>query len=311
MNTLSLFLTTLLVLLLPLLPGDDDTPATGERRVTMKTVHLIPEILVDSMPAELHESSGLLWWKGLVWTLNDSGGENVLYGFDLKKKKVVKRITVAGAENHDWESLAMDGEYLYIGDFGNNAGWRKDLCVYRLPKKMEWSDGEAVVRAEVIAFHYPEQRSFIRLPLATRWDCEALIALEDSLCLFTKDWKWEETRLYRLPKVPGEGAARLVDSFFVKGLVTGAALSPDRKTLVLSGYESFYPYLWVFYDFPGNDFFHGKVIRVRYPEYFMAQTEGVAFLDDDTILVSSETNKLPGRIYAFSLKKIRETKEKE
>ncbi len=167
----------------------------------------------------------------------------------------------------------------------------------------------AHVTAEVIAFHYPEQKSFIRLPLASRWDGEALTALGDSLYIFTKDWKWEETQLYALPKAPGEWPANRIDSFYLKGLVTGAALSPDRKTLVLSGYESFYPYLWVFYDFPGHDFFGGRVIRVRYPEYLWAQTEAVTFLDEDTILVSSETNRLPGRIYSFSLKKILEAGE--
>ncbi len=304
MSTFSYIAVGILAGLLLLLPAKKDDTAERPAAVPMKTVHVLPEILVDSLPEELSESSALLVWNGLIWTLNDSGGESMLYGFDLKKKKVVKRIVVLGAENHDWESLATDKKYIYIGDFGNNGGWRRDLRVYRIPKKMKWHEDTARVEAEKIAFHYPEQKSFIRLPLASRWDCEAFLALEDSLYVFTKDWKWEETQLYKLPKTPGEVPARLVDSFYVKGLVTGATMSPDKKTLVLSGYESFYPYLWVFYDFPGHDFFSGKVIKVRYPEYFMAQTEGVTFLDDDTILVSSETNKLPGRIYAFSLQKI-------
>ena len=308
MNSFSFLLTGIGILLLPFLRGDGGERTEKADAARMRTVHLLPEILVDSLPAEIRESSGLLYWQGLVWTLNDSGGENMLYGYDLKQKKIVRRIVVEEAENRDWESLTMDEKYIYIGDFGNNGGWRKDLRIYRIPKKMKWKEGTAHVTAEKIAFYYPEQRSFIRLPLATRWDGEALAALGDSLYVFTKDWKWEETQLYTLPKVPGEWPANLIDSFFVKGLVTGAALSPDRKTLVLSGYESFYPYLWVFYNFPGKKFFHGRVIRVRYPEYLWAQTEGVTFLGDDTLLVSSETNRLPGRIYAFSLKKILEMK---
>ncbi len=308
MNTFSYIAAGGLVLILSLVPAKSGKETAGPAAVPVKTVHVVPEIRVDSLPQELSESSGLLFWQGLVWTLNDSGGEAMLYGFDLSKKKVVKRIVVVGAENHDWESLAMDKKYIYIGDFGNNGGWRRDLRVYRIPKKMKWRQDTARVEAEKTAFYYPQQKSFIRLPLASRWDCEAFLALEDSLYVFTKDWKWEETQLYKLPKTPGEVPARLVDSFYVKGLVTGAAMSPDKRTLVLSGYESFYPYLWVFYDFPGHDFFHGKVIKVRYPEFFMAQTEGVTFLDEDTILVSSETNKLPGRIYAFSLRKIMKAK---
>ncbi len=283
----------------------DGNPRSMEKEgLHIPTVHVVPRIYVDSLPAEIHESSALLWWDSLLWTINDSGGENILYGYAPRTNSIVRRVVVENASNHDWESLARDERFIYIGDFGNNAGWRKDLRIFRIPYPASDAAGKEQVEAEVISFRYPEQRSFIRLPLATRWDCEAFIAVDDTLYLFTKDWKWEQTSLYLLPGEPGDYDAQLADSFFLRGLVTGAALSPDGKTLVLSGYESFYPYLWVFYDFPGHRFFRGKVLRVRYPEFFRAQTEGVTFLDGDTILVSSETNVLPGRIYAFSLKAI-------
>ncbi len=305
MNTFFLLFAGLVLTLFSRLPGDRPETAGGADIIgKIKTVHVIPRILVDSLPDEISESSGLLLWRGLIWTQNDSGGEPVLYGIDLKKKKIVKRIVVENAYNHDWESLAQDEHFIYVGDFGNNGGWRKDLCVYKIPKDRIGEGAEVHVKAEKIAFHYPEQKSFVSLPFGTRWDGEALLCLRDTLWLFTKDWKWEETQRYALTTVPGSYAARLVDSFYVKGLVTGAALSPGKTTLVLSGYESFYPYLWVFYDFPGSRFFEGKVIRVRYPEYHLAQTEGVTFLDDDTLLVSAEHSKIPGRIYAFSLKEI-------
>ncbi len=305
MTSFSLLYTGLLLFLFAGMSGDKPGEAPEADIIgRIKTVHVVPQVLMDSLPVEISESSGMLWWDGLIWTLNDSGGEPVLYGINLQKKKIVRRIRVEKAYNHDWESLAQDNRFIYIGDFGNNGGWRKDLCVYKIPKDKISRDPVAKVTAEKISFYYPEQKSFISIPLSTRWDGEAMICLRDTLYLFTKDWKWEETQLYALSPDSGSRPARLIDTFYVRGLVTGAALSPDTKTLVLSGYESFYPYLWIFYNYPGSHFFKGDVVRVRYPEYHLAQTEGVTFLNQDTLLVSAEYSKIPGRIYAFSLKKI-------
>ena len=305
MNSLPLLLTGMLLFLFSRISGDKQRAAPEADIIgQIKTVHIVPRVLIDSLPAEISESSGMLWWNGLIWTLNDSGGEPELYGINLQMKKIVQRIRVEKADNHDWESLAQDDRFIYIGDFGNNGGWRKDLCVYKIPKNRIGRDSVVRVTAEKISFYYPEQKSFISIPLSTRWDGEAMICLRDTLYLFTKDWKWEETQLYALSPESDARPARLIDSFYVRGLVTGATLSPDKKTMVLSGYESFYPYLWIFLNYPGSHFFNGDVVRVRYPEYHLAQTEGITFLNNDTILVSAEYSKIPGRIYAFSLKKI-------
>ena len=86
------------------------------------------------LPDEVDENSGLAYLNGKLWTINDSGGLPVLYALDTTNGQIVQRIAIANAVNIDWESLADDDQYIYIGDFGNNSGNRDDLSIYRVLK---------------------------------------------------------------------------------------------------------------------------------------------------------------------------------
>src|SRR3954451_24152951 len=68
----------------------------------------------------VHESSGLIWWDNQLWTHTDSGGKPDLYAVDKSTGKVLKIVTITNATNVDWEDIAQDDDYIYIGDFGNN-----------------------------------------------------------------------------------------------------------------------------------------------------------------------------------------------
>ena len=265
---------------------------------------IIPQIMIGKLPREVRETSGLLWLDNLIWTMNDSGGENILYGLDPKSGAVIRKVRIDHAENYDWETLSMNRVYVFIGDVGNNFGNRKDLRIYRLPKK-ELSGHGKHATAEVISFSWPDQTSFMPGLRNTPFDCEAMICLGDSLMLFTKDWANENTKAYMLLAQPGFQKAVLVDSLQAGVLVTGADLSPDGKTLILSAYHDFNPYLWVFTGFQGHDFFNGNKIRFSYPSYHDAQTEGVVFKGAHTILISAEeSRKLDTRIYLFRLSQL-------
>ncbi|MBL6943693.1 MAG: T9SS C-terminal target domain-containing protein, partial [Bacteroidales bacterium] len=86
------------------------------------------------LPPEIQESSGLAYFNEKLWTINDSGGLPVIYAFDTIVGQIVQRIIVDNAINIDWESLATDDDYIYIGDFGNNLGNRDDLAIYIVSK---------------------------------------------------------------------------------------------------------------------------------------------------------------------------------
>ena len=57
-----------------------------------------------------------------------------MYVFSIGEPKQVRTIKIDNAKNDDWEELAEDDEFIYIGDFGNNNGKRKNLCIYIIRK---------------------------------------------------------------------------------------------------------------------------------------------------------------------------------
>ena len=72
----------------------------------------------------------------MIWTLEDSGNANEIYGLNFENGAIEKTLTIENTENIDWEDITKDKEgNLYIGDFGNNDNERKDLCIYKMDKK--------------------------------------------------------------------------------------------------------------------------------------------------------------------------------
>jgi hypothetical protein len=224
----------------------------------------------------LNESSGLIWWKKLFWTHDDSGGQPEIYAMNASTNAIQRTVVLKNATNVDWEDVAQDNSFIYIGDFGNNAnGNRTDLKIYKISKaSVSVSDS---VQAGVISFSYSDQTDFsAKGNNNTNYDCEALIAYGDSLYLFSKDWIDLKTRLYSLPKKPGTFKATKLAELDVQGLITGADVLPTQRVIVLSGYNSFLsPFIYLLYDFSANKFFAANKRKVLLNESF-TQTEGIS-----------------------------------
>ncbi len=236
----------------------------------------------------VNETSGLIYWNNEIWTHNDSGGEPALYNIDSTTGKVIRKVTITNAIDVDWEDIAQDDSFLYIGDFGNNAnGNRTDLKIYKVKK----SDvqNKASVTATLINFSYSDQTSFAAAGSNhTNFDCEALIAYNDSLFLFSKDWIDNKTRLYILPKKPGTYTAVNIGELNVQGLITGADIIPDKRVIVLTGYNaSVSPFVYLLYDFTGNHFFDANKRKVSVSQSFL-QMEGICAVSDTKWYISNE-----------------------
>lgn len=251
-------------------------------------VSLMPASLVRSLPATVKETSGLIFLDGFLWTHNDSGGEPVLYKLDTLRGKVRATLTITNARNVDWEEITRDQDYIYIGDFGNNLGNRKDLLIYKVSKAAITGAENGEAEAEIIRFAYGDQLDFNIANRSNNFDCEAMLASGDSLYLFSKNWADQHTRLYALPKTPGEYIARPKSSFNADGLITGADISPSGKEVMLCGYKNYSPFIWLLYDFRDADFFGGNKRRIDFSGHTGTQTEGVAYLRDYEAVISSE-----------------------
>jgi len=242
------------------------------------------------LPNEIEESSGLAYLNGRLWTINDSGGLPVLYAFDTITAQILQRITIANAENIDWEALADDDQYIYIGDFGNNLGNRDDLAIYRILKSEIPLEGDGIVESTKITFSYSDYSGKVEKRKFNNFDCEAFLAYGDSLYLFSKNIGDQHTKLYRLPKTPGDYIAELVSTFNTEGLVTGADINTASNEITLVGYvsQSWVPFTWLLFDFKEDNFFSGNKRRIDFINITATQTEAIAYIIGKNEVITSE-----------------------
>lgn len=188
---------------------------------------------VTVLDDKVAETSGLIYFDGYFWTINDSGNPNILYRIDPKSGLAVAEIRINNSKNVDWEDLTQDQDYIYIADIGDNSRNRDEKQIYRLKKTdvLTVKNGGAV-DCDVIRFIYPEVNG-----QKISYDAEALISLNDELHLFTKDLF--QSNHFTIPIVVGETTATFVEKFKSNGQLTGAALDPSSNTLVMVGYLGF------------------------------------------------------------------------
>lgn len=270
---------------------------------------LSPSILIDKLSAKVNETSGLIFFRGSIWTLNDSGGKPQIYRLDKKTGKVVQVVTIKNAKNVDFEDITQDDDFIYIGDFGNNFGNRKDLSIYKIAKKDIPEKKDVNLKSEQIQFNYADQKSFQWKNRKNDFDCEALISAGDKLYLFTKNWVDAKTRVYAVPKKAGKYTVKVIAEFSVDGLITAAEYHAESETLSLLGYKDFMPFLWMFWDYQGDDFFGGEKRRYNMENIHGAQTEGICFSGNGDILISCERSYFPQRLYTIPLKGLKSEKK--
>lgn len=246
--------------------------------------------------------------NGDLWLLNDSHNPPELFRFDPVAGKILE-IRKLPLTNFDWEDLASDqAGNLYIGDFGNNYNSRKNLRIFRYNPQSGALDS--------IQFRYPDQMEF---PPASRenwnFNCEAMVFYKDSLHIFSKNtFKGNfYTKHYVLPTVPGNYVAELRDSIQLKNrIVTGAAISGDGKTFVLTGYIigkrwGFLPFTrasaMFFFNYPGSNFLRGKQDWKKLPKFLLSrQFESITQWQGKTWAVANEGRK-PQKQRLWKLKK--------
>ena len=242
-------------------------------------------------PEEVHESSGLIFYEDAIWTHNDSGNDAIIYKIDTLSGDILKEVFISNFNNIDWEDISQDDDFIYIGDFGNNEGTRQDLRILKVLKSDIGSNYYDTVSAVALYYNYSDQSSFPSMYNNNNFDCEAMISMGDSIFLFSKNWQNQKTKLYALPKTSGIHTAILIDSFNVAGLITGASHNDNNETIILSGYSSYVPMLWILFDYK-QGFFTGNKRRIDMPGILGAQTEAICFYDDDNIYVGTEYTKI-------------------
>jgi len=243
------------------------------------------EVITDKLDLDIRETSGIAKDAYTYWTHNDSGNPSEIHQIS-ESGEIQNKVQLGNYYNEDWEDMTTDDIYLYIGDFGNNFGSRKNLRILKVAKD-SLASTRAIVR-DTINFKFPDQEIFPG-NYEHNFDCESMIAFGDSLYVFTKNWENHATRVYSLPKKEGNYDANLKGHFNTQGIITSAAISPKADKVVLLGYNytgDMFPFIWVFSDFEGANFFGGKSKRFNLD--MKRQTEGIEFMNDSTLVITAE-----------------------
>lgn len=242
--------------------------------------------VIADLPNSLKEASAIeaVMGSNLLWTIEDSGNKNNIYGLDLKGN-IVKDIDVSNSSNIDWEDLTSDNKgNLYIGDFGNNSKNRDDFTIYKISNL---KDDETT--AERINFILPKK--------VNSEDFEAFFLLNNYFYIFSKENK--SCLLLKVPNVIGKHTAELITDFKLKGKrvkITSAAVNKSGNTIVLLNHDK----LWKITGFETDNFFEGNIEALEFKH--TSQKEGVCFKNNLTVYITDEKNKNEGgNLYEFEI----------
>jgi hypothetical protein len=215
----------------------------------------VPRREVRLAEEALNESSGVAASRrnpGLFWTHNDSGDGPYLYAFDgAGGRRGVWRVT--GAQADDWEDMAAGPgpepgrAYLYVGDIGDNEHARAYLSVYRVPEPAVAPEDAGSTRRRPRATE-PAAEIRLKYPDGRRHNAEALLVHPQTgdlyLIVKTGEAACGVYRLRARQASAGVNTLERVGEFRspspLGSLVTGGAISPDGRRVVLCDYLSAY-----------------------------------------------------------------------
>jgi hypothetical protein len=263
-------------------------------------------ILKSTFSNRLKESSGIIVNKNGAFTFND-GVTNSIYKIDTLTGDIIQEIIITNTTFIDAEAITTDKDFLYIGDFGNNSGRRDNLNIIRVDLKSIADTNKIIkVQGDFIKFIYEDMEHYPANKDENNFDCEAMVSFKDKIILFTKRRGDNITKMYFLPKVPGNYRINPNGSFNCYGLITDAAISPDEKKLLLLGYEKGHEasFIWQFDDFDKN------YLLGKQPKFIKLnqstdewQTEGICFITNNHVLITCEkTGNITSGLYSLNIK---------
>jgi hypothetical protein len=233
------------------------------------------------LPKKIKETSGLEYIGENFLTHNDSGDESRLYEFN-KDGVLLKSTRIYSISNVDWEDITSDEENYYIADTGNNYATRKNLRVYILNKNLNLVNS--------ISIRYKEQKFFERLELNT-FDAEAIVSINNSLMLFSKNRKNLSTEIYVFSKSPGSYELIASNSLNVNSLITGADYDSKIELLALTGYNfQGEQFLYTCSNFKIENIEELKFEKHKIPVK-KAQIEAIKIIDKNSFWITSEAEK--------------------
>jgi len=175
----------------------------------------------------------------IIYTHNDSGDTARFFAVDRRTCQTVATYDVMGAGAVDWEDMAVSRlpsgrSAVWLADIGDNRDARSEVDLYRVDEPTVVAGEHSVGPPDVWRLRYPDGRGH---------DAEALLVNPKGFAyIVTKGF--DGAQVYAVPKSPDRTRVRTMRDVgrlpYVE--VTGGAISPDGRIVVLRTYSD--AYVW-------------------------------------------------------------------
>ncbi|HEX2218579.1 MAG TPA: hypothetical protein VHG35_07220 [Gemmatimonadales bacterium] len=233
---------------------------------------------------DLDESSGVAASRrhpGVLWTLNDSGHEALIFATDTLGRDY-GAFEVSGAENRDWEAIALGpcaaGDCLYIADTGDNARSRKRVTIYRVAEPAIPARVRQTRQAEALEIRYPRGRRDVEAAFVDTAGAVYLVSKGTPYAYRVPSDAWragETVTAEELPMLP-------IVSGSLGSQVTDAALAPSGSLVAVRTYLAIYLFVLTA---------EGALAPTGVAcdaAGLQLQGEGITWLDDRVLVLTSE-----------------------
>lgn len=235
-------------MLMIMAPSCKEAPAEtdpNETEIQQSTLFGGPVAEGEIEADEVDEASGLAASRSnsqYLWTHNDSGGEPAFYLF-TQAGADSGRYVLSGAENVDWEDMAMgpgpdDGiNYLYAADIGDNAARRDDYTIYRVPEPdlniIDLPTDSTLTQVETIQYQYSD--GFSR-------DAEAIMVDPTNRDIYIISKREAQVGVYLLayPQNTIEPDTAEFQGLIPFNNVVAADISPSGGEILIKDYQNVY-----------------------------------------------------------------------
>lgn len=264
--------------------------------------------------SEIDEASGLVASQqnpGVLWTHNDSGGNNFIYAMNELAQNL-GTYTINGAVNRDWEDIAIGKNptsgvaEIYLADIGDNrlTNTIKQIYVVSEPEVFPTQTLEAVelTLLHTISFTYPDNINY---------DAETLLFDQRSSTFYviTKRHPGAEENYDKIFSIAYSVTDEIQVATFVGNVelpldeivhygATGGDISPDGNFILIKNYQNVY--MWERKNLTIQDALDQPALEVPY--IMEPQGEAVAWRHDGNgyFTVSEEYGDIPAVLYFYS-----------
>ena len=245
---------------------------------------------------DINEASGIIASRknpGIIWTHNDGGGKNRIFGFDYHGDHVIE-IWLDNCDLIDCEDIAImniDGkDFILLGDIGDNKAKRDEIYLYLIPEMEIDPDipDQSISMANI-------QKITLQYPDGNR-DSEAFVVLPDNKIMIIT--KREQANRFYTAKIDLDKNNITMDFQLEIPLtkIVGADLLKDGENLIFKNYENIYSMVFDYSTELPN------IFTVKNLDYEVEpQGEAICWdlLGNGYFTLSEERNKVEAILYYY------------